>query len=136
MRGVVLRRGLILSSRVGAGDCAGIGIGIGVAGGVSGGFFTRFFTRRRFPSPDIVHPSTSTPAIATPTARFHHHRLAHSAFKMASAQTVEQPEWPALRVRNAFLDFFKENGHTFGKWGGFPPRPAFFSGSGFLNIFG
>ncbi|OAX79353.1 alanine-tRNA ligase [Emergomyces africanus] len=32
---------------------------------------------------------------------------------MASTQSVEQPEWTALRVRNAFLDFFKENGHTF-----------------------
>ena len=28
--------------------------------------------------------------------------------------TDEQPEWTALKVRNTFLDYFKQNGHTFG----------------------
>lgn len=29
----------------------------------------------------------------------------------AGQQTVE---WPALRVRDTFLDYFEKNGHTFG----------------------
>ncbi|KAK2811957.1 Alanine--tRNA ligase [Emmonsiellopsis sp. PD_5] len=32
---------------------------------------------------------------------------------MSSSSSPEQPVWPALRVRNTFLDFFKNNGHSF-----------------------
>ncbi|PGH02976.1 alanyl-tRNA synthetase [Polytolypa hystricis UAMH7299] len=32
---------------------------------------------------------------------------------MASTAQQHAPEWPALRVRNTFLDYFKDNGHTF-----------------------
>lgn len=48
-------------------------------------------------------------------------RLSHSLFprplspitsRMASATST--PEWTAHRVRETFLDFFKEHGHTFG----------------------
>lgn len=26
----------------------------------------------------------------------------------------QKEEWPAVRVRHTFIDFFKKNGHTFG----------------------
>lgn len=35
-------------------------------------------------------------------------------FKMSST-TGEKEQWPALLVRETFLDFFKKNGHTFGQ---------------------
>lgn len=35
-------------------------------------------------------------------------------YKMSSTVTEEE-KWPALRVRETFLDFFKRNGHTFGE---------------------
>ena len=31
------------------------------------------------------------------------------------AQNDSQPEWAAARVRQTFLDYFKERGHTFGE---------------------
>ncbi|GMF62909.1 unnamed protein product [[Candida] boidinii] len=31
----------------------------------------------------------------------------------SSSLTKEQIEWPASKVRNTFLEYFKENGHTF-----------------------
>lgn len=31
-----------------------------------------------------------------------------------SSSTEKQQEWPAVRVRDTFLDYFKERGHTFG----------------------
>jgi hypothetical protein len=34
---------------------------------------------------------------------------------MASETVVEKHEWSAVRVRDTFLDYFKKNGHTFGK---------------------
>lgn len=37
----------------------------------------------------------------------------HYSRKMASLRG-EQHEWSAVRVRNTFLDYFKNNGHTFG----------------------
>jgi hypothetical protein len=30
------------------------------------------------------------------------------------SRTGETPEWGAVRVRQTFLDYFKERGHTFG----------------------
>jgi hypothetical protein len=30
------------------------------------------------------------------------------------SRTGEPPEWGAVRVRQTFLDYFKERGHTFG----------------------
>jgi alanyl-tRNA synthetase len=29
--------------------------------------------------------------------------------------TEEKHEWDAVKVRNTFLDYFKKNGHTFGR---------------------
>lgn len=40
-----------------------------------------------------------------------HYRIRHST--MSSTARVKE-QWPALRVRETFLDFFKKNGHTFG----------------------
>lgn len=37
-----------------------------------------------------------------------------TVFKMSST-TGEKEQWPALLVRETFLDFFKKNGHTFGQ---------------------
>lgn len=37
-----------------------------------------------------------------------------TVFKM-STTTGEKEQWPALLVRETFLDFFKKNGHTFGQ---------------------
>ena len=36
------------------------------------------------------------------------------SFRMSSTSQYG-PEWPASRVRETFLDFFKERGHTFGQ---------------------
>lgn len=32
-----------------------------------------------------------------------------------STRMTEQNEWSAVRVRDTFLQYFKDNGHTFGK---------------------
>lgn len=36
----------------------------------------------------------------------------------AAMASDEQPQWAAARVRQTFLDYFKERGHTFGRSGG------------------
>ena len=35
--------------------------------------------------------------------------------RMASTNSTETPEWSAQRVRDTFLDYFKERDHTFGE---------------------
>lgn len=35
-------------------------------------------------------------------------------YSTMSSTAGEKEQWPALRVRETFLDFFKKNGHTFG----------------------
>ena len=40
-----------------------------------------------------------------------HYMIKHH--KMSST-AGEKEQWPAVRVRETFLDFFKKNGHTFG----------------------
>jgi len=51
---------------------------------------------------------------------FHHPRFVHTTplasrtvARMAS-DNGSGPEWTAQRVRDTFLDYFKQNGHTFG----------------------
>lgn len=52
------------------------------------------------------HPRTVISRIPfTPRQNF----SSSSASKMGS-----QEQWPAARVRETFLDYFKKNGHTFG----------------------
>ncbi|KAJ5092235.1 hypothetical protein NUU61_007105 [Penicillium alfredii] len=42
-----------------------------------------------------------------------HHRLIHTLSPPTSLRMASDREWTALRVRDTFLDFFKQNGHTF-----------------------
>lgn len=48
-----------------------------------------------------------------------HSRISKSSLTRSSATMAslvnEQHEWNAVRVRQTFLDYFKENGHTFGR---------------------
>ena len=39
-----------------------------------------------------------------------------------TALVDEQHEWSAVRVRQTFLDYFKDNGHTFGTENGLYAR--------------
>ena len=39
-----------------------------------------------------------------------------STRRFAMASTEKAHIWTALNVRNAFLDYFKEKGHTFGRY--------------------
>lgn len=41
----------------------------------------------------------------------HHHSIAAT---MATTSSAETPEWSAQRVRDTFLKYFEERGHTFG----------------------
>lgn len=43
-----------------------------------------------------------------------------------ASQSDEQLEWPATKVRDTFLDYFKQNGHTFGKFFEAPAPPITF----------
>lgn len=43
--------------------------------------------------------------------------------RMAST-APETPEWSAQRVRDTFLDYFKENGHAFGQYCGLKSPPT------------
>lgn len=67
----------------------------------------------------VFSPSKSIPRT------FHHPHLLgyrttqqrtvpHTLFRMAST-LQRRPEWTADQVRETFLDYFKKNGHTFGK---------------------
>ena len=38
-----------------------------------------------------------------------------TAVRMATTSSTEAPEWPAQKVRDTFLKFFEDRGHTFGK---------------------
>jgi hypothetical protein len=53
--------------------------------------------------------SPSSPLLANPSQP--HHSNAHAA---NMAQGDEQPQWGAARVRQTFLDYFANKGHTFG----------------------
>lgn len=67
----------------------------------------------------------STPFKKKP-GTFHHHpllntRISHTSnsicgfFRMSSIlEDGSSPKWTSQHVRDAFLDYFKENGHTFG----------------------
>lgn len=43
-----------------------------------------------------------------------------------ASQSDEQLEWPATKVRDTFLDYFKQNGHTFGNFFETPAPPTTF----------
>jgi hypothetical protein len=38
-----------------------------------------------------------------------------SARAQAATMANEQPQWAAAKVRQTFLDYFKDHGHTFGR---------------------
>lgn len=42
------------------------------------------------------------------------HNHIGETLKMASTISAKE-QWPASRVRDTFLDYFKKNGHTFGR---------------------
>jgi hypothetical protein len=65
---------------------------------------TLFFPPPRRPAPRF-RPPFSCASLPIP-----------STFRMASSLVEETHEWTAPKVREAFLNFFKENGHTFGTW--------------------
>ena len=46
----------------------------------------------------------------------HPHQVSGSRhFSTPSPKMSSTEQWPAVRVRNTFLDYFKNNGHTFGE---------------------
>src|SRR5690349_5778878 len=84
-----------------------------------------------FKTPSLTHKTTTTTLLRAALQRpsFTHirsssqfrptllpfHRFYSSAHKPAAMSLVhEHHEWGAARVRQTFLDYFKEHGHTFG----------------------
>jgi hypothetical protein len=62
---------------------------------------------RRLPfNPQNTRLFTRTRALSIP--------LHGNAQAANMSRTGETPEWGAVRVRQTFLDYFKERGHTFG----------------------
>lgn len=72
----------------------------------------------KFQRQPLLHPS-SIPS----TSFFVPHRLLSTMAPSASVSSPS-PEWPARRVRETFLEYFKKNGHTIGSFS----TPLLFSG--------
>lgn len=73
---------------------------------------------RRFRSNLSHHMRTEIPSVTTYflcSASYLGQYTSYRHFSMSSH--VGKEEWPASRVRETFLDYFKKNGHTFGTMG-------------------
>ena len=97
-----------------------------VAGGILGGGFMHISRLLRNGEPRAL-THLSTPFKKNPGTFHHHHfllnkRISHTNtvyafFRMSSSlEGNPDPKWTSQRVRDAFLDYFKKNGHTFGRW--------------------
>lgn len=58
------------------------------------------------------------PSSPKSTSHFVPHRLSYTMVSSASVGS-SNVEWPARRVRETFLEYFKENGHTVGAFANF-----------------
>ena len=60
-------------------------------------------------NPSIFNSTTTRPQLPHPLLS-----CRQLSYRMASS-TSEPPKWSAQTVRSTYLDYFKKNGHTFGK---------------------
>jgi hypothetical protein len=59
---------------------------------------------------------THTSPATTARAKFRQQHCPSTTVRMATTTSSKEQEWPAQKVRDTFLKFFEDRGHTFGSY--------------------